>query len=82
MPRSSALSPIFPDLPGHLMVFRELHNAEPSQAVKLRLLAGRTVALTDLLTRKTATQVVSPAGTIDLALPRAPDFGFFRYTVK
>ena len=67
---------------GYLMVFRELHNTEPSKAVKVRMLAGKILEVTDVQTGETVSKIVSPAGTIDLSLRKAPDFGFFRYNVK
>ncbi|MFO1523670.1 MAG: NPCBM/NEW2 domain-containing protein [Kiritimatiellia bacterium] len=64
---------------GHLLLFRELHNPDAEHTLKLKFLAGRTLALTDLRTGAKNELKVGPDGTARFAIQQPADFRLYRY---
>lgn len=64
---------------GLLMVFRELHNADPNAGIVVPDLAGSGVRIEDLLDGSAAEVPVSMDGRLPLSIPAAPGFRFLRY---
>jgi hypothetical protein len=68
---------------GHLLLFRELHNAEPKRKLALKFLAGKTVTLTDALKGGAPRTVqVGADGAVEFEIPQAADYRLLRYEVK
>ncbi|WP_375444783.1 alpha-galactosidase [uncultured Fibrella sp.] len=66
---------------GFLLVFRE-DNAEPQQAIRTWLPAGKRVRLQPVSGRGKALELaVSADGRLPVTLPTANSFGFYRYTI-
>ena len=67
---------------GHLLLFRELHNAEARHALQLKFLAGKTITLTDLQhTTAPQTMTVGADGSATLEIPGPADYRLWRYEV-
>ena len=66
---------------GHLMVFREAGNAQAEGSLRLKCLTGKKIQLTDLIAEKQRTVELGTEAKVTFELPKAPDFGFFRYEV-
>jgi hypothetical protein len=67
---------------GHLLLFRELHNAEPARRLALKFLAGRTIELTDLERGGRRTVKVGDDGGVEFSLAQPASYLLARYTVK
>lgn len=67
---------------GHLLLFRELHNAEATRAVPLKFLAGQTLSVTDVITGAQTTVAVGQDGLAEFHIPKPADFRLLRYEVK
>ena len=68
---------------GHLLVFRELHNAETAHKITLKFLAGKTIVLTDLLHDIAPRTVqVGADGAVPFEIAQPADYRFLRYEVK
>lgn len=67
---------------GHLLVFRELHNPQATAKVRLKFLAGKSLAVTNLLTGENSTLAVAADGTTTFTIPQAADFRLLHYRVR
>lgn len=67
---------------GHLLIFREMHNPNPKATVQLKFLAGKTLALTNLLTSEKSTVTVAADGTAMFEIPNPADYRLFRYEIQ
>lgn len=67
---------------GHLLLFRELHDARPTAKVRLKFLAGRTLALTNLLTGEKSVAKVDADGMLECTMDKPADFRLLRYEVE
>ena len=67
---------------GHVLLFRELHNAEPARRLVLKFLAGRTIELTDLERGGRRTVKVGDDGGVEFSLAQPASYLLARYTVK
>lgn len=65
----------------YLLIFREIHNAEPTKQIALKFLSGKTIRITDLLTNTTSTKRVGANGEVGFALKNPADFLFLKYEV-
>ncbi len=66
---------------GHLILFRELHNAEAKRTIQLKFLAGKDIEIEDLRNGgKRAVRVGSDGGA-EFGINQLADYAFLRYTV-
>ena len=66
---------------GHLLLFRELHNAQPSHELQLKFLAGRTITLENLANGEKRQVRVPPDGSVAFEITQPADYRLYRYTV-
>lgn len=66
---------------GHLLLFRELHNQEPTRAIRLKFLAGKTIAIEDLRTGSQRRVQVGADGAVPFEIASHPDYAFLHYQV-
>lgn len=67
---------------GHLMVFRELHNAEKSYTFDLKFLENRRLKIRDLFHGDGAWEVETDgSGSITLTIPAPAGFRFLKYEI-
>lgn len=67
---------------GHLLLFRELHSPESTAKVQLKFLAGKTLALINLLTGEKSETKVDADGKLEFTMNKPGDFRLLRYEVK
>ena len=68
---------------GHLLLFRERHNTESKNSVKLKFLAGKTLTLTDILHDVAPrTVAVGADGSVEFEITQPADYRLYRYEVK
>lgn len=67
---------------GHLLLFRELHNAESRHAVTLKFLAGKTIVIEDLRHGGQRTVSVGSDGQVEWEIGHPADYAFLRYIVN
>ena len=67
---------------GHLLIFRELHNEEPSKSIRLKFLAGRTITLVDLRRGTTSEVRVTADGCADFHIEHAADYSLLKYSIQ
>jgi hypothetical protein len=67
---------------GHLLLFRELHNAQPKRKVPLKFLAGKSITVQDLMSQKKRLLRVSESGMAEFEIQRPADYRLLRYTVN
>ena len=66
---------------GYLMIFRELHNTQVTNELKLRFLEGKRIRIVNLLTGKQHEIKVDQSGKGKFDIPIAPSFKFLRYSI-
>ena len=67
---------------GHLLVFRERLNKEPSRAIRLHRLAGRSLRITDCLSGEARKVRAADNGEVEFEIPQAAGFVFLRYETR
>lgn len=67
---------------GHLLLFREMHNAQSKGTVQLKFLAGKTLSLTNLLTGEKSTVAVSAYGKAEFEISTPADYRLLRYEAQ
>ncbi len=67
---------------GHLLLFRELHDTRPTAKVQLKFLAGKKLALTNLLTGEQSEAQVDADGKLECTMDKPADYRLLRYEVK
>lgn len=63
-------------------MFRELHNQEKIAKVQLKFLAGKKLALTNLMTGEKSKAQVDADGKLECTMDKAADYRMLRYEVK
>lgn len=66
---------------GFLLLFRELHNGKISKNVDLKFLAGKTLRITNLETKRLQIVKVSTAGSATFTIQQPADYLFLKYEV-
>ena len=66
---------------GFITILRQIENTEADESIALRFLAGKSIALTDLLTGKKEVVQIGKDGTVDFTIPDAGGFLFVKYEV-
>lgn len=66
---------------GHFLVFREADDQRDEHPVATRLPTGRKIRMTDLRGGETVEVTVGERGELRFPLPKAPDYGFYRYEI-
>jgi hypothetical protein len=66
---------------GYLLVFRELHNEQPQNALQVKFLSGKRITLRDLRKGTGEAITVSNSGQINLKISQPADYGFYQYDV-
>jgi hypothetical protein len=66
---------------GHLLVFRELHNEQPQNALQVKFLSGKRITLRDLRKETSETITVPSSGLIDLTIDQPADYAFYQYEI-
>lgn len=66
---------------GYLLLFRELHNGQADQRLRLLFLGNTTLELTDLLTGERSTVAVDAGGYAGFRMKKPADFRFYKYRV-
>jgi hypothetical protein len=66
---------------GYLLLFRELHNAEPQKQITLKYLAGKTISITNLETGEAIRQKIPANGTAAFSLKNPASYLFLKYDV-
>ena len=67
---------------GHLLLFRELHNADPKRSIRLKFLSAKHITLTDLQSGATRKTVVGNDGAVDFEITEPAGYRFYQYTVN
>lgn len=67
---------------GYLTIFREINNEEESKNIKLNFLSGKTLLLTNLMTKETEQKLVDQNGMIEFSIDQAADFRFYKYEIQ
>jgi len=67
---------------GHLLLFRELHNSQPSHAIQLKFLAGKTIALQDLEHGEKREVRVPADGCVAFEINQPAGYRLYRYTIQ
>ncbi len=67
---------------GHLLLFRELHNAQPRQEVQLKFLAGKTITLKNLETGEERRVRVPDNGNVGFEINQPAGYRLYSYTVN
>ena len=67
---------------GHLLLFRELHNSQPSHAIQLKFLAGKTIALQDLEHGQKREVRVPADGSVAFEINQPSGYRLYRYTIR
>lgn len=67
---------------GHLLLFRERHNAAPEHSIALKFLAGKTLVLTDAISGETRTVRAAADGSVDFAIAKSADYRLYAYQLK
>lgn len=65
----------------YLLLFRELHNAEPVKKITLKFLSGKTVRLINLRTNTIEIKKAGGKGELNFAIKTPADFLFLKYEV-
>jgi hypothetical protein len=65
---------------GYLTIFREHCNQDSTGTVKLPLLAGKPISITDLVSNTSHKATVTANGEVDFEIADAPGFLFYRYS--
>ena len=65
----------------YILLFRELHNNQVEKDVQLKLLAGKTIKLTNIETGKSWTQKISSDGKTTFKLKEPGSYLFIQYMV-
>jgi hypothetical protein len=63
----------------YLLLFREMHNKEPSKKIQLKYLAGKTIKITDLRTGVSMIKTADAKGNFNFAISHAADFLWLKY---
>ncbi len=66
---------------GYLTVFREVNNSEQTHQIKLHIVSGKDIQLTDLISGEKRTCKTDADGTVDFELAQPAQFQFLRYEV-
>ncbi|SMO69589.1 alpha-amylase family protein [Solitalea koreensis] len=65
----------------YLLLFRELHNNEPIKKIRLKFLAGKSIAITNLQTGAVMIKNADSNGDISFTVKKPADFLFLKYNV-
>ncbi len=66
---------------GHLLLFRELHNGQPTQSIRLKFLAGKNLGIENLRTGESRAVTAGTDGSVDFTIPDPADYQLLRYTI-
>jgi hypothetical protein len=66
---------------GYLLLFRELHNAEPQKEIALKYLANKMISITNLETGEATRQKVPAGGVVTFSLKDPASYLFLQYSV-
>ena len=65
----------------YLLLFRELHNTQNQKSIQLKLLAGKTINITNLETGESSVQKVSADGDMIFTLNEPGSYLFLQYAI-
>lgn len=65
----------------YLLLFRELHNTQIQKSIQLKLLAGKTIKLTNIETGKSWVQKVPADGNVNFTMKEPGSYQFLQYVV-
>ncbi|WP_274956792.1 hypothetical protein [Millionella massiliensis] len=66
---------------GYLLLFRELHNTQPTHSVQLKFVAGKTLQITDLRNQTVREVEVNPEGYATFTIDQPADYAYLQYKV-
>lgn len=66
---------------GYLLLFRELHNTQPTHSVQLKFVAGKTLQITDLRNQTVREIEVNPEGYATFTIDQPADYAYLQYKV-
>ena len=66
---------------GYLLLFRELHNTQPTHSVQLKFVAGKTLQITDLRNQTVREVKVNPEGYATFTIDQPADYAYLQYKV-
>ncbi|MEO6838728.1 MAG: hypothetical protein ABI185_10105 [Ginsengibacter sp.] len=72
---------INPSGSGFLLIFRELHNENTSENIKLKFIRNKSVELTNLLTGRKIKLFVNKEGLAKFTINKPADFRFYKYDI-
>ena len=67
---------------GYFTLFREINNKEGTKKIKLSFLSGKTLLLTNLMTKETAQKSVDQNGMIEFSIDQPANFRFYKYSIQ
>ena len=65
----------------YLLLFRELHNTQSQKSIPLKMLAGKTIKLTNIETGKSWTQKVPADGNVNFTMKDPGSYLFIQYSI-
>ncbi|MFI3259342.1 MAG: hypothetical protein R3Y16_04520 [Rikenellaceae bacterium] len=69
------------DKSGHLLLFRELNNEEPTKKIRLEFIKDATLKLTDAMTGEKLSVKVDKEGFAEFEMAKGGEFRLYRYTL-
>lgn len=66
----------------YILLFRELHNTQNQKTIQLKLLAGKTIKLTNVETGKSWTQKVQSIGNVNFTIDKPGAYQFIEYILQ
>ena len=67
---------------GHLLLFRELHNAAPNHRLALKFLAGQAITLTDTQTGGSRSVTAGDDGGVEFEIAQPADYRLYQYSTR
>lgn len=65
----------------YILLFRELHNTQDQKLIQLKMLAGKSIKITNIETGDNSVYTVAVDGSIPFTIQKAGSYLFLRYTV-